>query len=31
MVVVNRKYLAFQHPFTCMLAGPTSSGKNGSC
>ena len=27
MVGVNRKYLAFQHPFTCMLAGPTSSGK----
>ena len=27
MQSVNRKYLAFQHPFTCMLAGPTSSGK----
>ncbi len=27
MQSVPRKNLAFKHPFTCMLAGPTSSGK----
>ena len=24
---VERRHLCFKHPFTCMLAGPTSSGK----
>jgi hypothetical protein len=24
---IDKKHLCFKHPFTCMLAGPTSSGK----
>jgi hypothetical protein len=27
MLAVDRKHLSFKHPFTCMAAGPTSSGK----
>ena len=27
MLAVERKHLCFKHPFTCMTAGPTSSGK----
>lgn len=27
MLAVERKHLTFKHPFTCMIAGPTSSGK----
>ena len=27
MQYIERKNIAFKHPFTCMLAGPTSSGK----
>src|SRR5882757_419467 len=27
MQFVDRKHLCFKHPFTCMVAGPTSSGK----
>ncbi len=27
MLAVDRKHLSFKHPFTCMSAGPTSSGK----
>jgi len=27
MLGVDRKHLTFKHPFTCMTAGPTSSGK----
>ena len=27
MQSVDRKHLCFKHPFTCMLAGPTGSGK----
>src|SRR5258708_30363383 len=26
-ISVERKHLCFKHPFTCMTAGPTSSGK----
>src|SRR6266705_794479 len=26
-IEVDSKYLTFKHPFTCMIAGPTSSGK----
>lgn len=26
-MLVDRKHLQFKHPFTCMVAGPTSSGK----
>ena len=27
MQAIDRKHISFKHPFTCMLAGPTSSGK----
>jgi Ni2+-binding GTPase involved in maturation of urease and hydrogenase len=27
MLSVDRKHLSFKHPFTCITAGPTSSGK----
>jgi molybdopterin-guanine dinucleotide biosynthesis protein len=27
MLPVDRKHLSFKHPFTCITAGPTSSGK----
>jgi len=27
LTYVERRHLAFKHPFTCMIAGPTSSGK----
>ena len=27
MQAIDRKHLCFKHPFTCMLAGPTGSGK----
>jgi hypothetical protein len=27
MLAVSRKHLCFKHPFTCITAGPTSSGK----
>jgi Ni2+-binding GTPase involved in maturation of urease and hydrogenase len=27
MLAVDKKHLSFKHPFTCITAGPTSSGK----
>jgi hypothetical protein len=27
MLAIERKHLSFKHPFTCIAASPTSSGK----